>query len=147
MAHNKPYMIEGKITKHFAAWEFCNEEAQEEVKLIITPEFIEHVQMLEELRQLLGYSMDVSSGFRTPTYNAECDGSPNSAHLEGLATDITSIPQRDFELVTDYWRCICAIHRKIGGINYYPWGVHLCSDEGRFGNTSFKIRDYRGDKK
>ncbi len=143
MAHNKPYMIEGKITKHFAAWEFCNEEAQEEVKLIITPEFIEHVQMLEELRQLLGYSLDVSSGFRTPTYNEAVDGSPNSAHLEGLATDITSIPQRDFELVTDYWRCICAIHKKIGGVNYYPWGMHLCSDEGRFGNNKFVIRDYR----
>lgn len=143
MAKNQPYMVEGKITKHFALWEFCNADATDDVKLVLSPQFIEHVQMLEELRQLLGYALNISSGYRTSKYNAMCGGDKNSAHLDGLATDITSIPARDYELVTNYWRAICNAHQKIGGINYYNWGVHLCSNEDRFGNKKFTIRDKR----
>lgn len=143
MAHNKPYLSKGQITEHFALWEFCNEDAKEEAKIVLSPTFIEHIQMLEELRNILGYSLDVSSGYRTSTYNKECGGDKNSAHLDGLATDITSIPQKDYNAVTFYWKAICKAHNKIGGINYYKWGVHLCSDEGRFGNTSFTVRDKR----
>lgn len=146
MAKDTSYMVSGKITPHFSIWEFANSLAKDKTKLVISPEFIEHVQMLEEIRTELGYSMDVSSGYRTVSFNKKCGGSNNSAHLDGLATDITSIKQKDFDGVRFMWKKICEQHNKIGGINFYDWGVHLCSDEGRFGNKKFTVRDYRSKK-
>lgn len=144
MAKNIPYNMFGNITPHFALWEFCNADANEDCKLVVTPEFFEHVQMLEELRTTLGYPLNVSSGYRTASYNKACGGDKNSAHLVGLATDIKSIHPEELEKVTHYWETICSVHNKIGGINYYTNGIHLCSNEDRFGNTKFVIRDYRG---
>jgi len=142
MAKNMPYMAKGQITAHFALWEFCNAENDEEIKIEISPEFIEHVQMLEMLRTMIGHPLDVSSGWRSKKYNEECGGSPDSAHLVGLATDVYA-EQSELPLLTRCWKAVCKAFNKVGGINYYPWGVHLCSNEDRFGNKDFTIRDKR----
>jgi len=42
---------------------------------------------LNELRKIVGYT-DITSGYRTPAFNATCGGSDNSYHLEGKAADI-----------------------------------------------------------
>lgn len=144
MASNKSYLAKGNITKNFALWEFCNSEAKEDTKIVISPEFIEHVQMLQQIRNILRYPMNVSSGYRTVSYNKSCGGDKNSAHLDGLATDFKGIPQTDYQTIAWLWTCVCEQHNKIGGINYYTNGIHLCSNEDRFGNTKFVIRDYRG---
>lgn len=46
-------------------------------------------QTLEEVRALVGGPIRVSSGYRSPELNKAIGGSGKSAHLEGLAADIT----------------------------------------------------------
>lgn len=45
---------------------------------------------LERVRSLLGYPVDVSSGYRCPKLNTAIGGSRNSQHIQGLAADFTS---------------------------------------------------------
>ena len=100
-------------------------------------------QMLQELRDWYGKSLEVSSWYRTKSFNESCGGSSDSAHLDGLATDINNIPESKYGEFKTAWEVICKNHGKIGGCNYYNWGMHFCSDEGRFGNKKFTVRDYR----
>lgn len=46
--------------------------------------------LLEQVRTLVNGPIRVSSGYRSPAVNAAVGGSPNSAHLAGLAADITT---------------------------------------------------------
>lgn len=48
----------------------------------------ELVDMLDELRDKCGFPFVINSGFRSVTHNTRVGGSPNSAHLRGLAADI-----------------------------------------------------------
>lgn len=137
------YKMTGKVTKNFSLAEIANKEAKDAAKLDLTPEIVEHAQMMQELRDWYGKALNVSSWYRTKSFNKSCGGDSKSAHLVGLATDINNIPEplyRDFAIA---WQMICSTHGKIGGVNYYDWGMHFCSDEGRFGHTGFVIRDYR----
>lgn len=45
------------------------------------------VPMLEQIRQILGYPLIISSGYRSPAVNAAVGGSKTSAHMEGYAAD------------------------------------------------------------
>jgi Uncharacterized protein conserved in bacteria len=42
---------------------------------------------LEEVRSLLGVSMTITSGYRSPMLNKEVGGSPTSKHTHGLCAD------------------------------------------------------------
>jgi hypothetical protein len=44
---------------------------------------------LDRIRRLLGYPLDISSGYRSPALNAAVGGAPNSQHAQGLAADFT----------------------------------------------------------
>ena len=44
---------------------------------------------LEEVRKLVGKPVHVSSGYRSPAVNKAVGGSSKSAHMRGLAADIT----------------------------------------------------------
>lgn len=46
--------------------------------------------LLEQIRALVGGPLTVSSGYRSPAVNAAVGGARNSAHLQGLAADITA---------------------------------------------------------
>jgi len=45
--------------------------------------------LLEQVRTLVGGPVRVSSGYRAPALNAAVSGAKNSAHVQGLAADIT----------------------------------------------------------
>ena len=53
-------------------------------------ELMEHevVQALDIARDIYGYPMRISSGFRSIEANRACGGSPKSSHLLGWAVDI-----------------------------------------------------------
>ena len=42
---------------------------------------------MDELRHLVGRSIHITSGYRTPEFNKKVGGSPNSYHTKGLACD------------------------------------------------------------
>lgn len=46
-------------------------------------------EILQPLRDHLGRPVVVSSGYRSPALNRAVGGSPNSAHMQGRAADIT----------------------------------------------------------
>lgn len=137
------YNVSGQLTKNFSVSEIANKQSQDTTKLVLTPQLVEHAQMMQELRNWYGAPLNVSSWYRTPSFNKSCKGDANSAHLDGLATDINNIPKDKYEMFAIAWEVICKNHNKIGGCNYYDWGMHFCSDEGRFGHKCFVIRDRR----
>lgn len=137
--------IEGRIVPNFSLKEMSNNEATEDIKLILTPEVVEHAQMMQELRNWYGNPLSVSSWYRTKKYNAEMKpkGASNSAHLDGRATDINNIPQGLYHDFTVAWETICILHNKIGGIELYEWGIHFDSHSDKFGSTKFRLKDNR----
>jgi len=50
----------------------------------------ELIDILDELRHLVGRSITITSGYRSPEFNARPDvkGDPNSEHIYGLAADL-----------------------------------------------------------
>ena len=139
---------EKQIRKNFKLKEMCNTRATEAIKLVVNERTFLFLDMMQELRDKYGHSIDVGSWYRTTSYNKKIGGSSNSLHLDGLACDFhvnhTEQQHKDME---NRWRVICQKNGVIGGINHYTHGYHVCIDEGRkFGATSFVVRDYRGKK-
>jgi hypothetical protein len=46
------------------------------------------VDMLDKAREFADVPFIITSGFRSPGYNASLGGAPNSAHTRGLAVDL-----------------------------------------------------------
>ena len=137
------YITDGRIVPNFSLKEMTNTVAKEDVKLVLTPEVVEHARMMQRLRSWCGKPLEVSSWYRTPTFNRLVAGASNSAHLDGRATDINNIPQALYEAFTIAWQVICSQHNKIGGVEYYSWGMHFDSFSDKFGSTTFRIKDNR----
>jgi len=137
------YITSGFMVKNFSLAEMTNKQAKDEIKLGLTPEVVEFAQMMQELRDWYGKPLNVSSWYRTANFNREIGGSSNSAHLDGRACDINNIPQSLFHDFTIAWQVICSIHCKVGGVNYYKWGMHFTDHEDKFGHKTFQVRDKR----
>ena len=144
-------MISGRIVKNFTLEEMKNSLAAEEIKLELTPEVIEHAQMIQELRDwavktyptTFKDGLSVSSWYRTKQFNKSVGGASNSIHLIARATDINNIPQSLFEQFITAWQVICSNHNKIGGVELYSWGIHFDSFSDKFGYNEFRIKDNR----
>ena len=144
-------MIDGRIVKNFSLKEMMNSEANEDVKLVITPELVEHAFMMQELREWavstypksFKQGLHVSSWYRTKKFNESVKGHSRSCHLQGQATDINNIPESLYSEFITAWQVICSVHNKIGGIELYKWGMHFDSDSGRYGTKTFRLKDNR----
>ena len=136
------YKTTGWMVKNFSLAEMTNNQADDEIKLVLTPEVTEFAQMMQELRDWYGKPMNVSSWYRTKRFNDGLKGSsPTSAHLDGRACDINNIPQSLYHDFTIAWQVICSIHDKVGGVNYYDTFMHFTDFEDKFGHKTFQIRD------
>ena len=106
----------GDITKDFSKSEFkcpcCG-------KNLIKKEIID---ALQALRDLLGYPIIVTSGYRCIKHNARVGGVPNSEHTKGIAADIVVKELTPKEVATAA-EMIPAF--KNGGIGVYKTWVHL----------------------
>lgn len=88
----------------------------------------ELLETLDAIRDELGLSMRVVSGFRCEDHNAAVGGSRNSFHLRGKAADIAApsgTPYRD-KLLT------IAGRMGVGGVGLYADFVHLDVGPRRF---------------
>jgi len=141
-----PYIMDGRLVKNFTLAEMTNKQAADNIKLALTPEVVEHAEMMQELRDCYGKPLNVSSWYRTKAFNKKCGGALNSAHLDGRATDINNIDTKDNEAVkrfTYWWQAICTMHDKIGGVEVYKWGMHFDSHSDKFGCKAFRYKDNR----
>ena len=88
------------------------------------------IERLQRLRDAIGSSISVSSGFRCRTHNKSIGGAKNSYHALGLASDI-----KCSSLSVDNFAVIAKKHFK--GVIIYPTWVHV--DD--------RAKRYHGDKR
>lgn len=81
------------LSKHFTLAELTTSQEAARRGLDNTPglEVVDNLHwlasLLEEVRDLLGHPMIISSGYRSPKVNSSIGGSKNSQHVQGLAAD------------------------------------------------------------
>jgi uncharacterized protein YcbK (DUF882 family) len=106
------------LSEHFKAGEFMpHDDSYRYVR--VSPEL---VRRLEKIRSALGgVAITIHSAYRPPDYNRQVGGVSNSAHLDGLAADISAegIATADLHQVCEQ------IIGDDGGVGYYP-GQQFC---------------------
>lgn len=72
-----------KLARHFKVREFaCKDGSQ----VVFIDDYLYTV--LDILRHKLGKPVIITSGYRTPWWNAKCGGAKYSYHMRGMAADI-----------------------------------------------------------
>jgi uncharacterized protein YcbK (DUF882 family) len=79
---------------------------------------------LQVLRDYLGESIHINSGYRTPSYNAKVGGKPNSYHMKAMAGDLTTKSKTPKQLAAIIEKLIAEKKMKQGGLGIYPGFVH-----------------------
>lgn len=84
-----------QISEHFKVKEFAQKDFRCD-KVIVDTELID---VLEDIRAHFNKAVIVTSGYRTPEYNAKIGGVKNSQHTKGTAADIkvSDIPAREVQ--------------------------------------------------
>lgn len=72
-----------QIGKHFKVREFACKDGS---PIVFIDDYL--VAILDILRNKLGKPVIITSGYRTPEWNAKCGGAKYSYHMRGMATDI-----------------------------------------------------------
>ena len=71
----------GDLTHDFSAIEFrCRDGSEHPIDCGL-------LAMLQAVRSHFGRPVTITSGYRSPAYNARVGGAPNSYHTKGLAAD------------------------------------------------------------
>ena len=77
-----------QITKNFYLDEFeCRDKT--DIPLDVFHNILELAEQMQKIRDLVGESITVNSGFRSPDYNKKIGGASKSQHLLGKACDFT----------------------------------------------------------
>lgn len=139
-------LLEDKITPHFRLSEFANNEDGGAV--VLNPDVINFIQMLEEFRVWYNRIMNITSGYRTKAFNAKVGGVSNSYHLKGLAADFR-LPNEYYKFTDDRkleflgniknkWYEICDRYimpstgqRICGSVIWEPTWIHLDARTGK----------------
>lgn len=72
-----------KLARHFKVREFA---CQDGSQVVFIDDYL--CTILDILRNKLGKPIIVTSGYRTPWWNAKCGGAKYSYHMRGMAADI-----------------------------------------------------------
>ncbi len=112
-----------QLTDNFTLQEFaCHDGTAVPAELV--PNVKDLAKNLQVLRNALGESIRVNSGYRTPAYNKKIGGVSNSQHLQAKAADIVVKSKTPKELAAVIEKLIAAGKMKQGGIGIYPGFVH-----------------------
>lgn len=72
-----------KLARHFKVREFA---CQDGSQVVFIDDYL--YTILDILRHKLGKPVIITSGYRTPWWNAKCNGAKYSYHMRGMAADI-----------------------------------------------------------
>lgn len=112
-----------KITNHFKVKEFaCKDGSQ----IVFIDDYM--VTLLEILRQKINKPIIITSGYRTPGWNAKCDGAKYSYHMRGMAADIRVNGMSPKELAN---KLDAIVPDGCGIIVYKSW-VHFDTRNGKY---------------
>ena len=82
------------------------------------------LEVLQPLRDYFKRPIHITSGYRTPTYNAACGGVKNSQHLLGKAADIQIQGLKPSE-TQNIVRGFMIARNKGGGVGWYKSFTHV----------------------
>ena len=112
-----------KITKNFSLEEFKCKDGSE-IPNDVLPNIIELANNLQVLRDAIGKSITINSGYRSPKYNAKIGGVKDSQHVKGKASDLRVSGMTPKELAEVIEELIKRKKMKDGGIGIYPNFTH-----------------------
>jgi uncharacterized protein YcbK (DUF882 family) len=112
-----------KITTNFNLEEFnCKDGSLMPNTVMIN--IIKLAKNLQVLRDYLGASITVNSGYRSPKYNAKIGGVKNSQHLLGNASDLMVKGFTPKQVAEAIEKLIKEGKMQQGGIGVYPTFTH-----------------------
>ena len=117
------YKNMAKITTNFSLEEFKCKDGSEIPKNVL-PNIIELARNLEVLRTATNKPITITSGYRSPKYNAKIKGAKNSQHITGTAADIKVKGMTPKEVALVIEGLIESGKMKQGGVGIYPSWVH-----------------------
>ena len=112
-----------KLTANFSLEEFKCKDGSD-IPNDVLPNIIELAKNLQVLRDYLGKSITINSGYRSPKYNAKIGGVKNSQHVKGKASDIVVKGMTPKEVALVIEGLIEKGKMKQGGIGIYPNFTH-----------------------
>ena len=112
-----------KLTTNFSLEEFKCKDGSD-IPNDVLPNIIELAKNLQVLRDYLGKSITINSGYRSPKYNAKIGGVKNSQHVKGKAADIVVKGMTPKEVALVIEGLIEKGKMKQGGLGIYPNFMH-----------------------
>ena len=112
-----------KITTNFSLDEFKCKDGSE-IPNDVLPNIIELAKNLQVLRDAIGKSITINSGYRSPKYNAKIGGVKDSQHVKGKASDLRVAGMTPKEVALVIEGLIESKKMKQGGIGIYPNFTH-----------------------
>ena len=112
-----------KIAKHFKVKEFACKDGS---PVVFIDEYL--VTILDILRNKLEKPIIITSGYRTPEWNAKCNGAKYSYHTRGMAADIRVDGMNAKELAN---KLNAIVPDECGIIVYNSW-VHFDVRESKY---------------
>jgi uncharacterized protein YcbK (DUF882 family) len=112
-----------KITTNFSLEEFKCKDGSD-IPNDVLKNIIELAKNLQVLRDAIGKSITINSGYRSPKYNAKIGGVKNSQHVKGKASDLRVSGMTPKELALIIEGLIEQGKMKQGGIGIYPNFTH-----------------------
>ena len=115
-AYSKAATAGKQLSAHFRVREFACQDGSDAV--LVAPRL---VMVLETIRAHFGAPITISSGYRTPQYNAKVGGVAHSQHCYGMAADI-SVKGQTPAAVAAYARQLMP---DWGGVGIYDTFTHI----------------------
>lgn len=106
-----------KLSDNFRVREFACNDGSDEV--LIADELVD---VLQEIRNHFGEAVNITSGYRTSSYNTKVGGAPRSQHVQGTAADIILSGEVDPREVAQFAEFLMPDH---GGIGVYQTFTHV----------------------
>ena len=112
-----------KLTKNFSLDEFKCKDGSDIPNNALS-NIIELAKNLQVLRDAVGKTITITSGYRSQKHNAKIGGAKNSQHVKGTASDIKVKGMTAKEVALVIEGLIASGKMKEGGIGIYPTWVH-----------------------
>ncbi|MDO5106587.1 D-Ala-D-Ala carboxypeptidase family metallohydrolase [Capnocytophaga sp.] len=112
-----------QLTKNFTKKEFeCRDGSVMPLQVLENVKIV--AEQLQILRDFVGKSIVINSGYRSPSYNKRVGGAPKSQHLLGKAADITIVGLSPKKVAQIIENLIKEGKMKQGGIGIYKGFTH-----------------------
>lgn len=116
----------GKLSEHFKAKEF---QCKDKNKYMLICE--ELIAVLETIREHFNAPVIINSGYRTPSWNFQVSGAPDSMHCNGMAADIV-VKGHSSKEVAKYASELMDTFESKGGVIRYTNFTHIDVREERY---------------